>query len=62
MTQGSCPHPKRPADIIIIITYLELYKGHVINSVTHYSITTTGDVGKPREAPSSFFGLIRLEY
>ena len=61
MTQGSRPRPERPADIIII-TYLELYKGHVINSVTHYSITTTGDVGKPREAPSSFFGLIRLEY
>ena len=30
---------------------------HIINSVTHYSITTTGDVGKPHEAPSSFFGL-----
>ena len=62
MTQRSLLHPERPADIIIIITYLKLYKGHIINSVTHYSITTTGDVGKPREAPSRFFGLIRLEY
>ena len=62
MTQKVPPAPREAGRYHHHYRISRTVQRHIINSVTHYSITTTGDVGKPREALSRFFGLIMLEY